>query len=89
MSYFDIWYVTPRSGLATSRSVVHGVLPIVYKCKITESHKRRPRPDRAGAPLNNNNMVTSIGVTSPSYVTNTAGTPSVLTLHNLTTHFNL
>jgi hypothetical protein len=43
------------SGLATGLSLIQGVLPIVYKCKITEPHKRRPRPDRAGAPLNNNN----------------------------------
>jgi hypothetical protein len=33
------------SGLATGRSLVQGVLPIVYKCKIKEPHKRRPRPD--------------------------------------------
>jgi hypothetical protein len=33
------------SGLATDWSLVQGVLPIVYKCKITEPHKRRPRPD--------------------------------------------
>jgi hypothetical protein len=31
------------SGLATGWSLVQGVLPIVYKCKITEPHKRRPR----------------------------------------------
>jgi hypothetical protein len=33
------------SGLATGWSLVQGVLPTVYKCKITEPHKRRPRPD--------------------------------------------
>jgi hypothetical protein len=33
------------SGLATGLSLVQGVLPIVCKCKITEPHKRRPRPD--------------------------------------------
>jgi hypothetical protein len=33
------------SGLATGWSLVQGVLPIVYKCKIKEPHKRRPRPD--------------------------------------------
>jgi hypothetical protein len=32
-------------GLATGWSPVQGVLPIVYKCKIREPHKRRPRPD--------------------------------------------
>jgi hypothetical protein len=31
------------SGLATSRSLVQGVLPIVYKCKITELHKEEAR----------------------------------------------
>jgi hypothetical protein len=33
------------SGLATGWSLVQGVLQIVYKCKIKEPHKRRPRPD--------------------------------------------
>jgi hypothetical protein len=33
------------SGLATGWLFVQGVLPIVCKCKITEPHKRRPRPD--------------------------------------------
>jgi hypothetical protein len=32
------------SGLATGSSLVQGVLPVVYKCKIKEPHKRRPRP---------------------------------------------
>jgi hypothetical protein len=35
------------SGLATGLSLVQGVLPTVYKCKITEPRKRRPRPDMA------------------------------------------
>jgi hypothetical protein len=38
------------SGLATGLSLVQGVLPTVYKCKITEPRKRRPRPDLAVAP---------------------------------------
>jgi hypothetical protein len=33
------------SGLATGWSLVQGVLPIVYNCKIMEPRKRRPRPD--------------------------------------------
>jgi hypothetical protein len=33
------------SGLATGWSLVQGVLPIVYKCKITEPHKEEARPD--------------------------------------------
>jgi hypothetical protein len=33
------------SGLTTGWSLVQGVLPTVYKCKIKEAHKRRPRPD--------------------------------------------
>jgi hypothetical protein len=33
------------SGLATGWSPVQEVLPTVYKCKIKEPHKRRPRPD--------------------------------------------
>jgi hypothetical protein len=33
------------SDLATGWSLVQGVLPTVYKCKITKPRKRRPRPD--------------------------------------------
>jgi hypothetical protein len=34
------------SGLATGWSLVQGVLPTAYMCKITELHKKsRPRPD--------------------------------------------
>jgi hypothetical protein len=33
------------SGLAAGWSPVQEVLPIVYKCKIKEPRKRRPRPD--------------------------------------------
>jgi hypothetical protein len=36
------------SSLATGWSLVQGVLPTVYKCKITEPHNRRPRPDMGG-----------------------------------------
>jgi hypothetical protein len=32
-------------GLATGWSLVQGVIPTVYKCKIKEPRKRRPRPD--------------------------------------------
>jgi hypothetical protein len=35
------------SGLATGWSPVQGVLPTVFKYKIKESRKRRPRPDVA------------------------------------------
>jgi hypothetical protein len=31
------------SGLATGWSLVQGVLPIVYKCKITEPHKEEAK----------------------------------------------
>jgi hypothetical protein len=31
------------SGLATGLSLVQGVLPTVYKCKITESHKEEAK----------------------------------------------
>jgi hypothetical protein len=33
------------SGLGEGWSLVQVVLPTVYKCKITEPHKKRPRPD--------------------------------------------
>jgi hypothetical protein len=31
------------SGLATGRSLVQGVLPTVYKCKIMEPHKEEAK----------------------------------------------
>jgi hypothetical protein len=42
---YSVFVFCVGSGLATGSSLVQGVLPIVYKCKITEPHKRRPRLD--------------------------------------------
>jgi hypothetical protein len=40
---YSVCVVLCRSGLAPGWSLVQGVLPIVYKCKITEPHKEEAK----------------------------------------------
>jgi hypothetical protein len=51
----SVWLSFVSSGLATGWSLVQGVLPTVYKCKITDLIRGGLGPTRAAAPLNNNN----------------------------------
>jgi hypothetical protein len=62
------------SGLATGWSPIQGVLPTVYKCKVTEPRKRRPRPEMGckhhwmydEVPMERNMKITLIWYAMPS-----------------------
>jgi hypothetical protein len=58
------------SGLATGWSLVQGVLPIVYNCKIKEPHKRRPRPYMGWSAIKNS-MLPCLSQVMLTPVTNT------------------